>query len=197
MKNLLIAGICLFVFVFLPDLLFSVQEDTADTLYIDGFAIDKAFLQELKDVIDYDSTDFLTYELNYYNDILKNEPRLDELRSKKDRHLSEYDVYYNNEEFEKALTSYKLYLTYKDSINTILNARNVTDLNEQYNTVEKQNNIKILNRENQLKSLDLDKRKQLRWILYITSVFLFLFLVFTLNFVRLKFIKKESSIRKQ
>jgi len=162
-----------------------------DTLFIDGFAIDKAFLQELRDVIGYDSTDFLISELNYYNDILKNESRLTELQDQSDSLLHAYTISYEIDDYEQALLYYRKYLNYKDSINAIINARNVTDLNEQYKTVEKQRNIELLDQENKLKALELDKGKQLRWIMYTASVFLLLFLIISLNFFRLKILKKR------
>jgi signal transduction histidine kinase len=195
LRNSVISRTSLTIIIALNICLLSGQIETtiqneADSLYLDGYIIDKAFLQELRDVIDYDSTDFLTYELNFYNEILTNEPRLDELRLQADHYLNEYSIYSKRSDFKSALESYKKYLVYKDSINTVLNARNVTDLNEQFKTLEKQKNIEMLNRENQLKTLGLEKRKQIRWIMYIALGSLFFLLMTFLIFVRVKILKK-------
>jgi len=168
-----------------------VLAELGDSILKENFVLDEAFLQKLENVIALDSIDFLTYEFNYYKDILANEPRLDEYKLKRDQYFSEYSVLYNNRDYEQALENYKSYLTYKDSINSILNARNITDLNEQYKTLERQKNIELLNQNNALKNLSLERRKQIKLIILIISVSLFIFLITFLIFIRIKILKKR------
>jgi len=178
-------------FLFSEDkqLLFPEQEDS---LISSDFVLDEAFMKELANVIDYDSTDFLTWELNYYEDILKQEPRLEEFRLKAQSYLNNYSIFSKNNNFKEALESYKSYLTFKDSINTIQNARNISDLNKTYETYEKQKNIEILNQDNELNNLKLESRKQVKWIMIFASLFLVFFLIAFIIFVRIKFLKNKK-----
>jgi signal transduction histidine kinase len=169
-----------------------ILPELGDSILNKDFVLDEAFLQELENVIALDSIDFLTYEFNYYSEILANEPRLDDYKLKRDKYFSEYSILYNNQDYKQALDSYKSYLSYKDSINSILNARNITDLNEQYKTLEKQKNIELLNQDNTLKNLSLERRKQIKWIILIISVSLFIFLITFLIFIRIKILKKRK-----
>ncbi len=82
--------------------------------------------------------------------------------------------------FAQALENYKMYVLYKDSLINEDSQRQISELQLQYETEKKDQEIELLNKDNEIKSLQLSKQKAIRHgmlagiiLLFITGFLLF------------------------
>ncbi len=74
--------------------------------------------------------------------------------------LSLSEAYQANNNFSKAFEHYKAFKVYSDSLYTEKNTQNVNELSTQYKTKEKEQEIVLLNKENELKDLSIKEKKR-------------------------------------
>jgi len=94
------------------------------------------------------------------------------------KELSRLDSTESN--FQKALEHYKLYIIYKDSLGNEESQRKIAELQLQYETEKKDQEIELLNKDNEIKALQLSRQKAIRHgmiagivLLFVTGFLLF------------------------
>ncbi len=96
----------------------------------------------------------------------------------------------------KALEHYKLYILYKDSLNSNESQQQIARLKLQYETEKKDKEIELLNKDNEIKSLQLSKQKAIRHGMIAGIVLLFItgFLLFRSFRLRKKLEQQQAII---
>jgi len=82
--------------------------------------------------------------------------------------------------FDQALQDYKMYIIYKDSLSNEESQRQIAELQLEYETEKKDKEIELLNKDNEIKTLQLSKQRAIRHgmiagivLLFITGFLLF------------------------
>ena len=75
--------------------------------------------------------------------------------------LSRLDSMESN--FPKALADYKMSIAYRDSMFNETNSKEISQLKVQYETEKKDHEIEVLNKENEIKALELERQKVSLW----------------------------------
>ncbi len=98
--------------------------------------------------------------------------------------------------FEQALKHYKMYIIYKDSLNNKESQQQIAELKLQYETEKKDQEIELLNKDNEIKSLQLSRQKAIRhgMIAGIVLLFVTAFLLFRSFRLRKKLEQQQAII---
>jgi signal transduction histidine kinase/DNA-binding response OmpR family regulator len=116
------------------------------------------------------------------------------LPTKSDVALTKSEIYRETGDYEKALEAYTLYKTLSDSLAGIRNAEKISELETQYQTAQKEQEIDLLNTENEVAYLQLQKQRNLRNYLIITALFLIILIAVVYSRYKLK-VRANSKLK--
>ena len=112
-----------------------------------------------------------------------------ELLMKKQIHLALSEVYQTKGEYKKALDHHILFTQYNDSLFEKQKYEQIANLEKQYETEKKENEIIRLHAKQELTDIQLSKNKQLKQLGFITATLLLIFVFFVL----MKYFEKIKS----
>jgi two-component system NarL family sensor kinase len=98
----------------------------------------------------------------------------------------ESDAYHGLHKDGEALSAYREYSNIKDSLYTSESTKQIAEMQTKYNTEKKEHENTLLQRENDLKSLQLKEQKQQKFTIAILSLFILITMVIFYNRYRLK-----------
>ena len=82
-------------------------------------------------------------------------PRIKAVHMIDDYYYCWHDYHKKKGDFEEALSSYKLYKVYQDSILNVENSKQLSELNVKYGTKQKEDKIRVLNAQRKAQQLTL------------------------------------------
>lgn len=112
----------------------------------------------------------------YFLKSIKHAEKIGSLDHLQDNFLKLSEIYNKNGNYGQAYNYYRKYSTLKDSIYNIENAKTISSLKINYETEKKDSKIKLLNSKSELDKIKISRQKN---ILYILSIGLFVFIIFT------------------
>lgn len=146
----------------------------------------------------YDSKNNLHKSIYYYKKALECGEKSKDERLMMESFLKLSSIYEKQNNFTKALQYYQKYHTSFDSIYNHQKQKQLLDLQTKYETVQKDNEIKLLNNQNEINSLNIEKtRFQLqkqKTLITIVSIIVLLLAVFSFVYYRL-FKQKQRANR--
>jgi signal transduction histidine kinase len=95
-------------------------------------------------------------------------------------------IYENQNNYQQALKYAELNRVYKDSIYSEENSKKITEIQKSYETEEKEKEIEILERDNQLKELDINQRQSERNLVVIAIVLIMISILLLYSRYRVK-----------
>jgi signal transduction histidine kinase len=107
------------------------------------------------DILKYDST----ITLDYYNKSIRLSQELADRNNLKDLYLYLSNYHSKKQNFSEAYTAYKKHILYRDSIINTDKEERIAELERQYETSKKDNEIDRLYKEQRIKQLEIEKQK--------------------------------------
>lgn len=99
--------------------------------------------------------------IEYFNKSINVSRKTGSKKNLRDVYAYLSDFYRRQNDYEKALSSYKLSVAYKDSINLVERSSNIAELEAKYQTAKKDAEIDKLNYQEELRKLEMEKQKAL------------------------------------
>lgn len=102
------------------------------------------------------------------------------------------DLYSAKNNYKKSLKYYKLYSELKDSIFTEDMSKKIAEMQTKYETEKKEKEIELLQKNNLIYKLEIEKHKLERWLLYLVLIIILVLLFIIYYFYNIK--KKANQI---
>ncbi len=114
------------------------------------------------------------------------------LQELKDAYSGIYRAYKSLQQYKQALKYHEIYAEIADSILNIEKTKQLEELEAKYENKQKQKQIELLNKENQVQNIKISRQNYLIWFTVIVSGLMLISLILLLRYIRFKNISNKQ-----